>query len=118
MAETLPAPRCSWPDPGFEWLAEPEWQRRVVFRAGDPPGLTSAAGSGLGLAAIPCILGETEPGLRRVEALGVGYSPLYLVTREDLKDAPRLRAVWQLVTEVLRENESILMGRGRPDNQE
>lgn len=104
--------------PGFEWLAEPEWQRRVVFRAGDPPGLAAAAGSGLGLAAIPCILGETEPGLRRVEALGVGYSPLYLVTREDLQHAPRLRAVWQLVTEVLRENESILMGRGRPDTQE
>lgn len=102
--------------PGFEWLADPEWQRRVVFRAGDPPGLTSAAASGLGLAALPCILGETEPSLRRVDALGVGYSPLYLVTREELQHAPRLRAVWQLVTEVLRENESILMGRGGPDD--
>lgn len=101
--------------PGFEWLADAEWERRVVFRAGDPPGLAAAAASGLGLAAIPCILGETEPTLRRVDTLGVGYSPLYLVTREELQHAPRLRAVWQLVTEVLRENESILMGRGEPD---
>ena len=38
-----------------------------------------------------------------------------LVTREELQHAPRLRAVWQFVTEVLRENESILMGRGGPD---
>lgn len=101
--------------PGFEWLGDSEWERRVVFRAGDPQGLTAAAASGLGLAAIPCILGETEPTLRRVDSLGVGYSPLYLVTREELQHAPRLRAVWQLVTEVLRENESILMGRGEPD---
>jgi DNA-binding transcriptional LysR family regulator len=61
--------------PGFEWLAEPAWESRVVFRAGDPPGLASAAASGLGLAAIPCILGETEPSLRRVETLGVGFRP-------------------------------------------
>ena len=101
--------------PGFEWLADPVWEPRVVFRAGDPPGLTSAVASGLGLAALPCILGETEPSLRRVDALGVGYSPLYLVTREELQHAPRLRAVWQLVTEVLRENESVLMGRGGPE---
>ena len=96
----------------FEWLADAEWQGRVVFRAGDPPGLASAAASGLGLAALPCILGETDPALRRIDALGVGFSPLYLVTREELQHAPRLRAVWQLITEVLRENESILMGRG------
>jgi len=101
--------------PGFEWLSEQEWQPRIVFRAGDPPGLASAAASGLGLAALPCILGETDPGLRRVDTLGVGYSPLYLVTREELQHAPRLRAVWQLVIEVLRENESVLMGRGGPD---
>lgn len=101
--------------PGFEWMAEPEWQPRSVFRASDPAGLASAAASGLGLAAIPCILGETEPALRRLDVLGVGYSPLYLVTREELQHAPRGRAVWQLVAEVLRENEAILMGRGQPD---
>lgn len=101
--------------PGFEWLADPAWASRVVFRAGDPAGLASAAAAGLGLAAIPCLLGETEPGLRRVDLLGVGYSPLYLVTREELQHAPSLRAVWQLVTEVIRENEAILLGRGDPD---
>ncbi|HVV86860.1 MAG TPA: LysR family transcriptional regulator [Kofleriaceae bacterium] len=98
--------------PGFEWLAGPELAARVVFRAGDPAALTAAAASGLGLAAVPCILGETEPALRRVEALGVGFSPLYLVCREELRDAPRLRAVWQLVTELLRDNAAVLMGRG------
>src|SRR5262249_44207625 len=60
--------------PGFEWLSDPQWDSRVVFRAGDPPALAAAAASGLGLAALPCILGETEPSLRRVDTLGVGYS--------------------------------------------
>src|SRR5262249_44604298 len=102
--------------PGFEWMADPAWAPRVAFRAGDPVGLASAAASGLGLAAIPCILGETDPSLRRVESLGVGFSPLYLVTRDELQHAPRLRAVWQLVTEVLRDNEGVLMGRGDPES--
>jgi DNA-binding transcriptional LysR family regulator len=101
--------------PGFAWMAEPTFAPRVVFRASDPAGLTSAAASGLGLAAVPCILGETEPTLRRVESLGVGFSPLYLVTREELQHAPALRAVWQLVTSVLADNQAILMGHGEPD---
>jgi DNA-binding transcriptional LysR family regulator len=104
--------------PGFEWLADPMWESRVAFRASDPPGLASAAASGLGLAALPSILGETEPALRRVDALGVGYSPLFLVTREEIQHAPRLRAVWQFVTEILRENSPVLMGRGDPDASE
>jgi DNA-binding transcriptional LysR family regulator len=98
--------------PGFEWLSEPAWRHRVAFRAGDPVGLMSAAASGMGLAAIPCILGETDPALRRVESLGVGYSPLYLVTHEELHATARLRVVWRLVEHALRANESTLMGRG------
>ena len=66
--------------PGFEWLAEPAHASRDVFRAGDPPGLAAAAASGLGLCAIPCIMGKTEPSLRRVETLGVGHSPLCLIS--------------------------------------
>lgn len=98
--------------PGFEWMSSDPYSSRIVFRADDPMGLTAAAAAGLGLTAIPCILGETEPQLRRVEQLGLGYSPFYVVTTEALRDVDRVRAVMHLVEEAIRANEAILMGRG------
>jgi DNA-binding transcriptional LysR family regulator len=98
--------------PGFEWMSSEPYSSRVVFRADDPMGLTAAAAAGLGLTAIPCILGETEPQLRRVEQLGLGLSPFYVVTTEALRNVDRVRAVMRLVEEAIRANEAILMGRG------
>jgi DNA-binding transcriptional LysR family regulator len=95
--------------PGFEWIAEPSLASRVVFRTGEPVGLCSAIASGLGLGAIPCILGETQP-LHRVESLGIGYSPLYLVSHEDSRSVARVKAVRQFVASVIRENVDVLMG--------
>lgn len=104
--------------PGFEWMSEPRWEPRVVMRAGDPMALMSAARAGLGLAAIPCLIGETEPRLARVEALGVGFSPLYVVYREADRALARLVATVRFVEEVLRENEAVLMGRGARDERD
>jgi DNA-binding transcriptional LysR family regulator len=98
--------------PGFEWISDERWTSRVVFRAGDPVGLTSAIAAGLGLGAVPCILGETSPTLRRIESLGVGFSPLYVITHERNHATPRIRAVIQFLEEVLRNNGAVLMGRG------
>ena len=56
------------------------------------------------------MLGETDGRTRRIEALGVGYSPLYLVAHEEMRTVARVKAVRQLVAEVLRENVDVLMG--------
>ena len=64
-----------------------------------------------GLGAIPCVIGETDGRLRRVEALGVGYSPLYLVTHEELRDVERVKVVRQFIAEAVRENIDVLMAR-------
>ena len=98
--------------PGFEWLRESPAAERIVFRAGDPVGLSSAILAGLGLGAIPCVIGETEPALRRIDSLGVGFSPLYLVSHEEARRLGRMKAVAQFVVEVLRANDDVLMGRG------
>lgn len=104
--------------PGFEWLVEERWLPQVVFRAGDPVGLVSAVAAGLGLGAVPCLLGETQPHLRRVEGLGIGFSPLYLIAHEESADAARTRVVMQFVVDALRENEAVLLGRGRESDAE
>jgi DNA-binding transcriptional LysR family regulator len=86
--------------PGFEWLQGPERGGRIVFRADDPAALASAASAGFGLAAIPCLIGDTEPGLVRVPSLGFATTPLYCGSsrscsskREDRHDEEHLGVV-------------------------
>ena len=58
--------------PGFEWMRETTHGGAIAFRANDPESLLSAASAGLALAAAPCLLGDVQPSLQRVETLGVG----------------------------------------------
>ena len=96
--------------PGFEWLKEPARGSSVAFRANDPSALVSAATAGLGLAAVPCLLGDREPSLVRVTTLGFSRCDMFLVTHEQLRAASRVRAVSDFVVEVLQRNRTIIEG--------
>jgi DNA-binding transcriptional LysR family regulator len=94
--------------PGFEWLKDSGGT--VTFRANDPSALVSAATSGLGLVAVPCMLGDREPSLVRVTALGFSRCDLLLVTPEELRGVPRVRAVADFVVDVLRDHRATIEG--------
>ncbi|HEV3189828.1 MAG TPA: LysR family transcriptional regulator, partial [Polyangiaceae bacterium] len=86
--------------PGFEWMREPG-HGTIAFRANDPEALVSAATAGLGLAAVPCLLGDAQPSLVRVKALGFGRCDLFLVAHEQLRRTPRVRVVSDFIAELL-----------------
>jgi DNA-binding transcriptional LysR family regulator len=88
--------------PGFEWLKATK--ARVAFRANDPMALVGAATAGLGLAAVPSLLGDAEPALRRVESLGFSRCDIYLITPEAVRATARVRAVSDFVVEVVQRN--------------
>jgi DNA-binding transcriptional LysR family regulator len=94
--------------PGFEWWPDAARRARVVFSANDSLPLREAARAGLGLAVIPTFLGEEAPELVRVPAVGDGTSELWLVTREELRQVPRVRAVLGFMAEVIRSNQARL----------
>ena len=94
--------------PGFEWLKDTGGT--VTFRANDPTALVSAATAGLGLVAVPCMLGDREPSLERVTTLGFSRCDLFLVTPEQLRAVPRVRAVADFVVDVLREHRALVEG--------
>lgn len=96
--------------PGFEWLKEPARGGVVAFRANDPAALVSAATAGLGLVAVPCLLGDREPSLVRVPALGFSRCELLLVTHEQLRRTARVRAVSDFVVDVLARHRSVVEG--------
>jgi DNA-binding transcriptional LysR family regulator len=95
--------------PGFEWLRD--IARKPAFQANGPEGLTSAAAAGLGLAAIPCLLGDVQPTLVRVESLGFAMCELFLVTQEQLRKTPRVRVVSDYVAEVIGRHRAEIEGR-------
>ncbi len=97
--------------PGFEWVREPPFAERVVFRANDPVGLRSAAAAGLGLAGIPCILGDEEPALERIDELGEGLTDEFIVMPEQLRENVPVRIVSDFIAGLMQRHEARLLGR-------
>ena len=78
--------------PGPAWLERHAGSERVVARSNSVTHMVAAVKAGLGLGAIPCTLGEQDPDLVRCLAPPPELdSPLWLVTRSDLADEPRIR---------------------------
>jgi DNA-binding transcriptional LysR family regulator len=97
--------------PGFEWLRDCETLgAQVAFRANDPEALVSAAAAGLGLAAVPCLLGDRAPALQRIEGLGFARCDMFLVMRTELRTTKRIRVVADFVTDVLERHRAAIAG--------
>jgi molybdate transport repressor ModE-like protein len=96
--------------PGFEWMRAPAHGGRIAFRANDPEALVGAATAGLGLCAVPCLLGDPEKALARVTSLGFSRCDLFLVTHTETSRTPRVRAVTDFVGRLLSENRAAIEG--------
>jgi DNA-binding transcriptional LysR family regulator len=96
--------------PGFEWMRAPAHGGRIAFRANDPEALVGAATAGLGLCAVPCLLGDPERTLARVPSLGFSRCDLFLVTHTETGKTPRVRAVTDFLGRVLSESRAAIEG--------
>jgi DNA-binding transcriptional LysR family regulator len=96
--------------PGFEWLRESAHGGRIAFRANDPEALVGAATAGLGLCAVPCLLGDPEPALTRVPTLGFARCPLFLVTHQETRKTSRVHAVTDFVAGVFERHRQAIEG--------
>jgi DNA-binding transcriptional LysR family regulator len=79
--------------PGPRWLSEAVPGAQIRFRSNSLVNLVSNLRAGLGVATLPCIVGDSEADLVRC------FPPppeleaeLWLIVREDLKSAPHIRA--------------------------
>lgn len=96
--------------PGFEWMRDEDRGARVAFRANDAVALQSAAEAGLGLAAIPCFLGDASRSLRRVASLGFSRCDVLLVVHEQMRRLARIRVVSDFVVEVFNRERDRIAG--------
>lgn len=76
------------------WIAAHVAPERIVMRASSLTGLQAAARAGIGLAALPCFMGDPDPRLARVlPPVPEMASSLWLLTHPDLRRTARVRVV-------------------------
>lgn len=88
--------------PQQRWLEEFAAGRPLDLLTGDFHSQRAAAEAGLGVALLPCVMAERDRTLIRVAEKCPAPRPVWLVIHTDLKDAPAVRAVADLLRGVLR----------------
>jgi DNA-binding transcriptional LysR family regulator len=95
-----------------EWLASKIPGSAVVFRTNSVLNQFIAAKVGIGLAVLPCYLGDPEPELQRVTTAPIAEltGELWIVTHADLRRTARVRAFFDIVGEGLVSQREMLAG--------
>lgn len=95
-------------DDSFDHMPQQQWLRRVasgrpiVCAVSDMTGHAAAARAGLGVAGLPCFLGDADQALQRVAFDGEGFSrEIWLVVHRDLKSSRPIRAVMDFLIEAI-----------------
>lgn len=97
-----------------DWISERVERPRIAYRASSLINQFVAAKAGMGLALLPCYLGDIDPGLRRVVDAPITElrRELWIVTHADLRKTARVRAFFSIVGDGLMAKSSLLRGDG------
>lgn len=92
----------------FQWIGDSGAQ--IPVRVNDAAVLCDAVASGMGLGVLPCLLGDAEPGLIRLDAFGRSSEEIFAVAPGELRKSGRVRAVLSLLGQVWETNAARLAG--------
>lgn len=89
--------------PEHAWMRANAGRAQVALQSNSIPALISAAAAGLGLAALPAVLGEAHPGLERALHLtSIVPRTVWLLCHRDARSVGRVRATVEAVADDLR----------------
>lgn len=96
-----------------DWLAKVTSAEQVVYRSSSIVNQLSAAKAGIGLAVLPCYLGDLEPALARavIKPVPELARELWIVTHADLRRTARVRAFFDIVGQGLARRQALFAGR-------
>lgn len=105
--------------PGWIWLQQAAPEADVVARSSSLTNLISAVRAGLGVTVLPCFLADSDPDLVRCMGPIDGVrSDVWLLTREDLRDVPRVRAFLDFLAAYIVGMRHLLAGEAGPGRSE
>lgn len=85
-----------------QWIAAAIPAGRIVFRTGSLFTLVKAVRAGIGVAPLPCYLGDSDPALRRLGGTMDDFAAgLWLLTHPDLRRVARIRAFMDFMAPAL-----------------
>lgn len=94
------------------------WQREnipdanIVLKSDSFVGLRDVAESGLGLALLPCCIGDPSPHLVRAEAFPQAMSTsIWVAAHKDMIGSPKVRSIVSWFTEAIRQDADLFEGR-------
>jgi DNA-binding transcriptional LysR family regulator len=95
-----------WDEPAriiaAEWLLAHVPPDRIGYRSNSLVNQLMAARAGLGIALLPCYLGDRDMGVKRVSGvLSDLHSELWIVTHQDLKNTARIRAFLEVIGDAI-----------------
>lgn len=94
------------------WLAQLLPLEQVTLRFSGMLMVRSACAQGLGLAVLPCFLGDTEPGLARMgDLIPMCDSELWLLSHPELRETVRVKALRQWLLKALSAHTDLLAGK-------
>ena len=95
------------------WLGENLGAAQITCRVDALPALRDAALAGLGLALLPCYLGDPAFGLSRLtpKTLAKPRSALWLLTHDDLRRTTRIRATLDFLAKAFASERALFEGR-------
>jgi DNA-binding transcriptional LysR family regulator len=99
-----------------QWMRSELPESEITLRADSLLGLRQAAQAGLGLAALPCYLGDTSPDLVCVHRpIAAMQTALWILTHEDLRHTARIRAFIEFAANAFGRRRPLLEGaKARP----
>jgi len=117
---------------GHKWLgvAPPiastmvgEWQRQnlseatIVLRSNSFVGLRDAAETGLGMALLPCFMGDPSPHLVRAEAFPESLATsIWVATHKDMIGSAKVQSILLWFVEAIRNDADLFEGRAMATN--
>lgn len=95
-----------------QWIVATVPAERIVFRTGSLMTLYDAVRAGLGVAPLPCYLGDSDPSLRRLGGVMPEFDAgLWLLTHPDLRRVARIRAFLDFMAPALAAYGSLFAGK-------
>ncbi len=95
----------------LQWLQTVLPLEQVGCRVDGFANVARACEDGLGLAALPCFIGDSMPNLRRVQNPDAALAAeLWVLTHPDLRNTARVKAVFQLLHQALTERAPLISG--------